>query len=458
MTLRGAVSLWLVLLLTGCSASRVVRLEVGQGRPLEYVPPTSDRSVPVDEDAFEEALARLVLEVPLSIRASQVGGLVRTSAADGFATADRAWQLALRKDYGRWCRAYEAPGDCLSLLEDGLGFTSMDRLAMALGLSMDPMHESLAEALRDTFSPTLFKAVVVSALVSWAVLAANPEPVFTKAAAVLSVVMLAYLGIDSFLEVVRACWELKQASDRATTFQELNGAGERFGSVMGKEGARVFVLATTMLLSRGTVGSATWLATRLPQLPRFTEAASLAASQLGLRLEAAGAVTSVAVVEGQLVIALAPNAVAMAAMGSGGGHPGVKVLPSGGPGEWVQASESMPESARAYQEKVTGAPRGWVYRVKVNGDEVDFDGFDPKEGVLLEAKGPNLAKFFDGELDAKWFFRGADKFVLQARRQLQAASKMRVRWVIAEKKFADTLLKLFRQNGVKGVEISHVPP
>jgi Restriction endonuclease fold toxin 5 len=118
----------------------------------------------------------------------------------------------------------------------------------------------------------------------------------------------------------------------------------------------------------------------------------------------------------------------------------------------------MPESARAYQEKVTGAPRGWVYRVKVNGDEVDFDGFDPKEGVLLEAKGPNLAKFFDGELDAKWFFRGADKFVLQARRQLQAASKMRVRWVIAEKKFADTLLKLFRQNGVKGVEISHVPP
>jgi hypothetical protein len=455
MTFRGAVSLWLVLLLTGCSAPRVVRLETGQGRPLEYVPPSSDRSVVVDEDAFEEALARLVLEVPLSIRASQTGWLVRTSGS--FATADRVMQLALRKNYGRWCQAHEAPGDCLSLLEDGLGFTPMDRLAMALGLSLDPMHESIADALEDTFSPALFKAVVVSALVSWVVLAANPEPVFTKAAAVLSAVMVAYLGVDSFLQVVRACLELKEATDRATTFQELNAAGERFGGVMGKEGARVFVLAATMLMSRGAAAGATGLAARLPQLPRFAEATALAARQVGLRLEAVGAVTSVAVVDGQLVIALAPNAVAMAAMGSGGGVPGVKVLPSGGPGEWVQVDESMPESARAYQEQVTGTPRGYAYRVKVGGDEVDFDGFDPKDGALLEAKGPNLAKFFDGELDPKWFFRGANRFILQASRQLRAANGMRVRWVVAEKKFADALRKLFSEAGVTGVEISHLP-
>ncbi len=128
---------------------------------------------------------------------------------------------------------------------------------------------------------------------------------------------------------------------------------------------------------------------------------------MGLRLEAAGAVTSVAVAEGQLVIALAPHAVAMAAMGSGGGNPGVKVLPSGGPGEWVQVNESMPESARAFQEKATGVPRGWAYRVKQGGEEVDYDSFDPKDVALLEVKGPNLAKFFDGELDPKRFFKGA---------------------------------------------------
>ncbi|MFP2904817.1 Tox-REase-5 domain-containing protein [Pyxidicoccus sp. 3LFB2] len=412
----------------------------------------------MDSGAFEEALTRLVLEVPLSLRAAQAGGLVRAASSGTWAAADRAWQLALRRDYGRWCHAYEAPGDCLSLLEDGLGLSPMGKLAMAMGLSLGPMHESIADALEDTFSPTLFKTVVVSALVSWAVLAANPEPVFTKAAAVLAVVMVAYLGVDSFLEVVRACRELKEASDRATTFQELNGAGERFGAVLGVEGARVFVLAATMLVGRSTAGSASRLAARLPQLPRFTEASALAARQVGLRLEAAAEVTSVAVVEGQLVIALAPHAVAMAAMGSGGGNAGVKGLPSGGPGEWVQVNESMSESARAFQERATGAPRGWAYRVKGGGEEADFDGFDPKDGALLEVKGPNLAKFFDGELDPKWFFRGAGKFILQARRQDIASQGRKVRWIVAEKKFADALRKLFHDNDLDNIEILHLAP
>ncbi|WP_164018919.1 Tox-REase-5 domain-containing protein [Pyxidicoccus trucidator] len=458
MTFRKAVSLWLVLLLTSCATPRVVRLETGQGHPLEYTPPSSDQSVPVDAAAFEEALTQLVLEVPLSIRAPQAGALVRATSSGTWAAADRAWQLALRKDYGRWCHAFEAPGDCLSLLEDGLGLSPMDKLAMALGLSLDPMHESIADALEDTFSPTLFKTVVVSALVSWAVLAANPEPVFTKAAAVLAVVMVAYLGVDSFLEMVRACSALKEASDRATTFQELNAAGTRFGAVMGVEGARVFVLVATMLVSRGIAGSASRLAARLPQLPRFSEASALAARQVGLRLEAAAEVTSVAVVEGQLVIALAPHAVAMTAMGSGGGSAGVKVLPSGGPGEWVQVNESMSESSRAFQERATGVPRGWAYRVKGGGEEADFDGFDPKDVALLEVKGPNLAKFFNGELDPQWFFRGADKFIQQANRQYRAAQGRRVRWIVAEKKFADALRKLFDKNNLDNVEINHLAP
>ncbi|MFP2926529.1 restriction endonuclease fold toxin 5 domain-containing protein [Pyxidicoccus sp. 3LG] len=452
MTFRRAVSVWLLLLVMGCSSTRVVRLDTGQGRPLEYAPASWNASVAVSEGEFEEALVRLALEVPLSIRPSQAGGWVRASTQGYGAAADKVWQLALRRDYGRWCQAYEAPGDCLSLLDDGLGFTATDKLAVALGLSLDPMHESIAEALEGTFSPTFFKAVVVSALVTWAILAANPEPVFTKAAAVLAVVMLAYLGFDSFIAVVRACLELKEATDRATTFQELEAAGARFGGVMGVEGARVFVLATTVLLSRGTVGGATWMAARLP---RFTEAAALGARQVGIRLGAAAEVSSVAVVEGQLVIVLAPNAVAMAAMDDG--NAGVKVLPAGGPGEWVQVNESMPEAARAFQARATGAPRGYAYRVKRGGEEVDFDGFDPKDEVLLEVKGPNLAKFFDDDLNKKGFFTGADKFVDQAQRQKRAAQGMRIRWVVAEKKFADALRNLFDNRGLADVEVRHLP-
>ncbi|NMO20908.1 hypothetical protein HPC49_27320 [Pyxidicoccus fallax] len=433
----------------------MVRLDTGQGRPLEYAAPSWGGAVDLSEGEFEDALARLVLEMPLSIRASQAGLLVRTASSGHGAAMDGMWQLALRRDYGRWCRAYEAPGDCLSLLEDGLGFSATDKLAVALGLSLDPMHESIAEALEDTFSPTFFKAVVVSALVSWAILAANPEPVFTKAAAVLAVVMVAYLGADAFLEVVRACFELKQAADRATTFQELDAAGARFGRVMGTEGARVFVLMATVLVSRGTAGSASSLSTRLPLLPRFAEASALAARQLGLRLEAAAEVTSVAVVDGQLAITLAPTAVAMAAMGDG--NAGAKALPSGGPGEWVQVNESMPEGARAYQERVTGVPRGYAYRVKRGAAQADFDGFEPEDNALLEAKGYNLAKFFDDALNKKPFFKGADKFLDQARRQQEAAPGMRIRWLVAEKKLADALRKLFSQRGYQDVEVLHVP-
>ncbi|MFP2931848.1 hypothetical protein ACLESO_43080, partial [Pyxidicoccus sp. 3LG] len=309
-------ALLLVSLLVGCVSTRVVvHLDTGQGAPLEYVPPTSDRAVEVDEDDFEEALGRLALEVPLSLRPAEAGWLVRASTHGS--AMDGALRSALRGDYGRWCHAHEGPGDCLSLLEDGLGFSATDRLQLSLGLSLDPMHESIADAVEGTLNPTFFKAVVVSALVTWAVLAANPEPVFTKAAATVAVLMLAYVGVDSFLTIVKACFELKNASDRATTFQELEAAGARFGRVVGEKGARIFVLAVALVVGKGTVGGATWLASRLPLLPGLGEAAALSASQLGVKLLAIEQVSAVAVVEGGVAITLAPNAVAMVVMGSG---------------------------------------------------------------------------------------------------------------------------------------------
>jgi hypothetical protein len=317
MTWRRAVAWVLLVALTGCASSRVVRLGMGEGRSLEYAPPSWDRSIRVEAEDFEEALARLVLHVPLTLRPVQGWELVRASSTG--ATLDRTWQFTLRKDYGRWCRAHEAPGDCLSLLEDGLGLSPMDRLTVAVGLSLDSMRRSIAAAVEDTLRPQLFVALITTSMVSWVALAAAPEPVFTKAAAVLAAVLLVYLGVDSFLEVLRACAELKGAAERATTFQELEEAGERFGRVLGKEGARVFVLAVTVLVSKGTAGGSAWLASRMPLLPRFTEAAALGARQVGVELASVGEVSTVAVVEGSVAITLAPTAVAMVALGPGGG-------------------------------------------------------------------------------------------------------------------------------------------
>ncbi|HSP81526.1 MAG TPA: hypothetical protein VLQ93_23610, partial [Myxococcaceae bacterium] len=80
---RLAVALLLLALSTGCATPRVVRLDTGEGAPLEYRPPTSNRSVGVEEDEFEETLAWLVLETPLSLRPSQQGWLVRASYPGG---------------------------------------------------------------------------------------------------------------------------------------------------------------------------------------------------------------------------------------------------------------------------------------------------------------------------------------------------------------------------------------
>jgi hypothetical protein len=119
----------------------------------------------------------------------------------------------------------------------------------------------------------------------------------------------------------------------------------------------------------------------------------------------------------------------------------------------------MSEEARRYQVQVTGTPPGWVYRVFFGPgpeDFVDFDGF--ANGVLLEAKGANLAQFIDEGLNAARYFRGAQNMLRQAQRQFKVARGMPVRWIVAEKRFADYLRKLFASNELEGIEVVHIPP
>ncbi|MFP2930710.1 AHH domain-containing protein, partial [Pyxidicoccus sp. 3LG] len=149
----------------------------------------------------------------------------------------------------------------------------------------------------------------------------------TKAAAVMSAVMVVYLGVGPFLSLVRASFQLKQTTDRARTFEELEVAGARFGRVMGKEGTRVAILAFAALLGQGSAGMAASVTARLRMLPAYAEAAALGEAQVGLRLAAVGEVSSIAVVDGTLVLTLPSAAVAMTAMGPGGipGDPDGKI-------------------------------------------------------------------------------------------------------------------------------------
>jgi hypothetical protein len=222
----------------------------------------------VGADAFEDALTQLVLELPLPLRPSQQGRLVRASyPSQG---PDTHWQRLMSKSFGGLCEPGQRTEACLSLLDDMMGLSDWDKLGVALGLSLEPLKESISQAVESTLAPQLFYTVIATGLITWALLAANPEPVFTKAAAIVSALMLIYLGVDTFLEVLAASRELKRATDKATTLEELEFAGQRFALRVGPRVARVLVLAITVVVSHGTAAGAAGLASRLPMLPMCT--------------------------------------------------------------------------------------------------------------------------------------------------------------------------------------------
>ncbi|SET61100.1 hypothetical protein [Stigmatella erecta] len=362
MATRLGVTLLLLAILNACATPRAVRLDTGQGAPLEYRPSFSTKSVKVDAAAFEEALAQMVLEVPLTLRVPPQGWLVRASHSGK--AVDTRWHRLMRKSFGGLCGPGQRRDHCISLLDDGMGLGEWDKLGVALGLSLEPLKENITQAVEKTLAPQLFYTVIATGLITWAVLAANPEPVFTKAAAIVSAVLLIYLGVETFLEVVDASQELKVATDRATTWVELERAGHRFANRVGPEVARVFVLATTVVVSHGMAGGAAWLASRLSMLPSFTEVAAEGALRIGLHLANVGQVSAVAVEGSTVVVSLPATAVAMTARGSRGAAAGVNpagfrswgsfsglksALGSAGPGkQWHHIVEQTPGNVERF--------------------------------------------------------------------------------------------------------------
>ncbi|WP_158502182.1 restriction endonuclease fold toxin 5 domain-containing protein [Vitiosangium sp. GDMCC 1.1324] len=176
---------------------------------------------------------------------------------------------------------------------------------------------------------------------------------------------------------------------------------------------------------------------------------------LAMRLVAVPAGGVVAVAGSALSATYVLHMANVGAQGSrgGGGWP-----PVGGPGHWVEDTSSMSEQSRSYQAQVTGAPKRWAYRVCRDGECVDYDGFDPKTDMLLEAKSRGYDKWFDQDLKVRWKYEGADDMVKQARRQSRLAGGLRVRWHVAEARMVAVLKKLFKESNIEGIEIVHTPP
>ncbi|WNZ59101.1 AHH domain-containing protein [Myxococcus sp. MxC21-1] len=335
MTLRwGAVVLLMVG--TGCATSRVVRLDTGEGRRVLYTPRADAAPVELDEDEFAEAVQKMARTAPLSSRPREAalrlfgldvprayspvrGRLGLVSVEDPqrgrlLITEEPDAEMELASAYGRWCQRLKKPRDCLHLLDEDVILDEEGKRTLAFRLALDSVWDETAEALGELTDKESMVTMLATTGAVYFALWLVPEPLLSKGiAATLTVALIAYLGWDTVWSLVQGWRVLAKEVEAATTFDEIQAAGEKYGRVMGQNVARAFVM-----LAMAALGStAQTLAARIPTLPGSAQASLVGAGQGGFRLAAAGQVTSVAVAPGGVItIALDPEAVAETARGT----------------------------------------------------------------------------------------------------------------------------------------------
>jgi hypothetical protein len=302
--------LWLLLVvpwITNCVSGRLVRLETGEGPPIVYTPPAAEPPpVEIAQEVFLDALTDLLLETPLSIYPRQHGQVVFASWGE---PEDTAQQLLLDR-----CEPSESPDDCLQLPSNAPPPGTLARMRLALSFSVDTLWEGATIPMAEYAGPMAFKVMVYSAMVTYLAILLMPEP-FTKGlAAALTVYLVAYIGLGPMWSMIKAGRQFVVDCQQATTPGQLRLAGQRFGLVLGENGMRLFLLLATAAIG----GRVSFLA-KGPRLPGFRRAALASQSRMGVSLQAVGQVRTVILAQQELVVSLAPTAVAAVAMGPGRG-------------------------------------------------------------------------------------------------------------------------------------------
>jgi len=147
----------------------------------------------------------------------------------------------------------------------------------------------------------------MTTLVTTMVLLSIPEPISKAVVITMTLCMVAYVGWDTVVGLITGWKQMDQEAKLARTFAELMDAGERYGRVMGEKVTRLLILLATAAL-----GSAGGTALSGKNLPTFTLASRLAATESGVALSSVGQVRTVKVTGRILTVAMAPGALAMA--------------------------------------------------------------------------------------------------------------------------------------------------
>jgi hypothetical protein len=334
MRVHRAAALLLLVCLTGCASGRVVRLETGRGPPVVFTPHSGEAEpVKLERREFKEAVARLAREMRppanpqqaarnllgvdarggaylFNPRTRQMTPLEGTALASDMPPAE----VELTRAYLSWCERTGRKGDCLRLLVESSTVTGDGRYALAMALAQGVVLEEMLDAFKGMADPQAALSAALWTMTLYLVLWSVPEPVSKGLAAVMTATAIVYLGVDTFWTLIAGFKRLVEEADRATTFDELRDAGERYGKVMGQNAARAFAMLATVAVGHTAAG----FASKVPTLPGSAQAAVLAGGRAGIRLAAVGEVGAVAVSGEAVTVALAPTAIAMTIRTMGG--------------------------------------------------------------------------------------------------------------------------------------------
>jgi hypothetical protein len=188
------------------------------------------------------------------------------------------------------------------------------RYIWALALSKSPVLDELKQALGEMVE---LRALLEAALWTMGsmllIMALNP--VVPGLVAVLGVGLILYVGYDTLLKLVAGWFQLMEDVERASTFEQIREAGERFGKVIGRQAARAFAMLLVAAIGR----TAQEFSAKVPTLPGSAQVAAQAEGQAGISLSSLGAVEEVALGAQGVSVTVPVSAVAMAARGRVGG-------------------------------------------------------------------------------------------------------------------------------------------
>ena len=176
-----------------------------------------------------------------------------TRAALGDPALQQSWSALHRWEQDLWRAYIERHGETADVTDaarSDLRITEYVRLSMALRMSPRHMKPGAHQAAELLFNDPLFIGGTVFGITAYFALWLAPEPIFSKAASVLTTIGLVALAGFTAAEIVtlaRAWMRLRQDAARATTLAELERAAGRFGQSMGGSAMRILVVLASVV-------------------------------------------------------------------------------------------------------------------------------------------------------------------------------------------------------------------